>query len=133
MVAPDIYHLPLVLDFKLIFDYQYTSLIPWRSCDKGDYLLLYNTLYNFDWPCILNENSVESAVYNLTAVVSQAVNPVIPVVEPKNSTFYHWFSKKRRRNLRNINLKFIMFFFSFPSHYYKLVQRCSTFEAGRPH
>lgn len=43
---------------------------------------------NIDWLYILNENSVESTVYNLMAVAS----PVILFVEHRKSTFSHWFS-----------------------------------------
>jgi hypothetical protein len=39
-----------------------------------DYLLLYNTLLNSDWSSIYNKNSVNSAVWNLTAIVSEATN-----------------------------------------------------------
>lgn len=43
MVAPDNYHPPLHIDFKLTFDCQLTFQTPQRSHSQGDYLLLYNT------------------------------------------------------------------------------------------
>jgi hypothetical protein len=79
MVASDKYHRTLVLGFRLIFDRQYASLIPRRNYDKRDSLLLYDTLYNSDRSCILNENSVDSA-----AAVSEAINLAIPFVKSKN-------------------------------------------------
>jgi hypothetical protein len=93
VVAPDNYHPPLNLDFKVTLDSQPIFLNPLRSYGQGDYLLLYNTLSNYDWSCVLNENSVDSAVYNFTASVSETINETIPFVKPKNSAFPHWFSK----------------------------------------
>jgi hypothetical protein len=93
MVIPDNYHAPLNLDFKLTFDCQPTFLNPQCKYDQGDYLLLYNTLSTCDWSCFLNKSSVDSAVYNFTASVSEAINEAIPSVKPKSSTFPHWFSK----------------------------------------
>jgi hypothetical protein len=69
IVTLDNYHPPLV-DFKLIFDCKPTPLTPRHSYTKGDYLLLYNTLSNCDWSCVLNETSINSAVYKITACVS---------------------------------------------------------------
>jgi hypothetical protein len=93
VVAPDNYHPPLNLDFKLTLDSQLTFLTPRRNYGQGDYLSLYNTLSNYDWSCVLNENSVDSAVYNFTASVSETINETIPFVKPKNSSFCPWFSK----------------------------------------
>jgi hypothetical protein len=56
-------------------------------------LLLCNTLSNYDWSCVFNENSVDSAVYNFTASVSEAINETIPFVKSKSPSFPHWFSK----------------------------------------
>jgi hypothetical protein len=67
-------------------------LNPRHNYGQGDYFLLYNTLSNCDWSCVLNENSVDSAVYNLTAGVSETINEAITSVKPKSSTFPHWFS-----------------------------------------
>jgi hypothetical protein len=40
-----------------------------------------------------NDYSGDSAVYNLTANVSEAINLTIRSVKPKNSNFFHWFYK----------------------------------------
>jgi hypothetical protein len=42
---------------------------------------------------VLNKNSVNSAVFNVTVSKSDAINEAIPSVKPKISTFPHWFSK----------------------------------------
>jgi hypothetical protein len=44
---------------------------------------------------VLNEDCVESAVYNITSGtgVSEAINEAIPSVKPKSSTFSRGFSK----------------------------------------
>jgi hypothetical protein len=93
MVAADNYHLPVILDFKLTFHCQPTFLTLRHNYGQGDYLLLYNTLYNYDWSCVLNEDSVDSALCNFTASVSEAINEAIPFIKPKSSPFPHWFSK----------------------------------------
>jgi hypothetical protein len=58
MVAPNNYHLPLKLDFKLTLDCQSTFVSQRSNYCQGDYLLLHNTLSNCDWSCALNENFV---------------------------------------------------------------------------
>jgi hypothetical protein len=68
-------------------------LNPWRNYGRGDYLLLYNTLSDCDWSFVLNKNSVDSAVSNLTAGVSEATNKAIPSAKTGSSTFPQWFSK----------------------------------------
>jgi hypothetical protein len=66
-------------------------------------LLLCNTLYNYDWSCVLNENSVDSAVYNFTASMSEGINKAILSVKSKRFSFPHWFSKFFYTTLRNLN------------------------------
>jgi hypothetical protein len=68
-------------------------MTPQHNYGQGDYLVLYNTLSDCDWSCVLNLNSVDSAVYNLTASVSETINETIPSVKPKWSTFLLGFSK----------------------------------------
>jgi hypothetical protein len=97
MVSPDKYHPPLLLDFQLMLDYSYLLSTSRRLYGRGDYLLLYNTLLNSNWSCVYNENSVDSAVLNLTATVSEAINQAIPFVKYRNSSFPHWFSSTLRR------------------------------------
>jgi hypothetical protein len=67
-------------------------MTPQRSYKRGDYLLLYTTSSTYDWSCVLNENSVDSAVHNLTARVSEAINEAIPSLITNSSTFPRWFS-----------------------------------------
>jgi hypothetical protein len=116
VVAPNNYHPPLNLDSKFTLDFQLTFLTPRRNYGQPDYLLLYNTLSNYDCSCVLNENSVDSAVYNVTASMSETINETIPFAKPKNSSFPHWFSKsliyyimKKISFLRNRNLNPFLF------------------------
>jgi hypothetical protein len=92
LIAPDNYRPPPHLNFKLTVDFQPAITTPQRSYKHGDYLLIYTTLSNCDWSCVLNENSVDSAVHRLTARVSEAINEVIPSLITNSSTFPHWFS-----------------------------------------
>jgi hypothetical protein len=92
MVAPDNYHPPLHLNLKLTVDFQPAVMTPQLSYKRGDYLLLYATFSNCDWSCVLNENSVHSAVHDLTARVTEAINEAIPSLIPNSSTFPRWFS-----------------------------------------
>jgi hypothetical protein len=108
MVSPDKYHPPLLLDFQLMLDYSYLLSTSRRLYGRGDYLLLYNTLLSSNWSCVYNENSVDFAVLNLTATVSEAINQAIPFVKYRNSSFPYWFSSTLRRktnileDIRNI-------------------------------
>jgi hypothetical protein len=53
-----------------------------------DYLLLHNVLCHSDWSCVLNENSVDSAVNNLTAIVREDLNVTYnPKILPFHSGF----------------------------------------------
>jgi hypothetical protein len=70
----------------------YLPSTPRRLYGRGDYLLLYNTLLNSDWSCVYSENSDDSAVLNLTAIVSEAINQATLFVKHRNFSFPHWFS-----------------------------------------
>jgi hypothetical protein len=60
---------------------------------KGvDCLLLFNIFRHADSSCVPNENSVDSAVNNPTAIAREAINLVIPYIKSNNSFFPHWFS-----------------------------------------
>jgi hypothetical protein len=61
VVTPDKYHPPL-LDFNLTLDSLRVSLTPHCSYAQSDYLLLLNVLHHSGWFCVLNENSIDSAV-----------------------------------------------------------------------
>jgi hypothetical protein len=103
MVAPDNYHPRLHLNLKLTVDLQMAIMTPQRSYKHGDYLLLYTTLSNCDWSCVLNENSVDSAVHNLTGRVSEAINEAIPYLILNSSTFPHWFSSSLKYYIKKKN------------------------------
>jgi hypothetical protein len=86
MVSLDKYHPPLLLDFQLMLAYSYLLSMP-HLYGQGDYLLLYNTLLDSDWSCVHNENSLNSAILNLTAIVFEAINHAIVFVKCRNSAF----------------------------------------------
>jgi hypothetical protein len=73
-------------------------------------LLLYNVLRHSDWYFVSNVNCDDSAVYNRTAILREAINLAIPYVRSKNPTFPHWFSnslkcyiKKKNKYFRRYN------------------------------
>jgi hypothetical protein len=102
-----------------------TFLNPQRKYGQGDYLLLYNTSSKCDWSCALNENSVDSSVYNFTASVSEATNEAILSVKPKSSTVPHWFSKSLIYYIKKLNqflCKKSKYDFSIFSYYRKQVK-----------
>jgi hypothetical protein len=106
MVSSDKYHPPLLLDFHLMLDYSYLLSTPRRLYGRGDYLLLYNTLFRSDWPCVYNEKSVNSAVLNLTAIVAEAINQANPFVKYRKSSLPHWFYSNLKHYIKNKNQYF---------------------------
>jgi hypothetical protein len=101
------YHPPLHLNLKLTVDCQPAIMTPQRTYKHGDYLLLYTTLSNCDWSCVLNENSIDSAVHSLTARMSEAMNEAIPSLIPNSSTFPHWFSTSLKYYIKKKNHFFL--------------------------
>jgi hypothetical protein len=79
----DKYHPPLLLDFDLSLKCHRVSLTPRRSYAQGDYLLLCNGLRHSDWFYIRNENSLDPAVNNLTAIVREDINIALPYIKSK--------------------------------------------------
>jgi hypothetical protein len=69
-------------------------------------LLLCIALRRPDWSCVLNENSVDSAVNNLTAIIREAINLAISHRKSKNSTFHHWFSNSLKYYIKKKNQHF---------------------------
>jgi hypothetical protein len=61
------------------------------------------TLSNCECSCVLNENSVDSAVHNLTARVSETVNEAILSLMPNGSTFPHWLSSSLKYYIKKKN------------------------------
>jgi hypothetical protein len=82
-------------------------------------LLLYDSLLDSDWSCVLHENSVDSAVNNLTATVSKAIDLAIPFVKANISTYPHWFSKLPKYYIKK-NQFFKKFKKSKSNHHYSL-------------
>jgi hypothetical protein len=98
MIASDNYHPPLSLDFKLTNECQHTFLTPRCSNGRLDCLkmtafclLFCDTLSSSDWSYFLYENYVDSAVYDLIASMSKAVNEAIPSVQLKVQPFLTHF------------------------------------------
>jgi hypothetical protein len=83
VVNPDRYHPPLNLDLELIFDFLRIPLSPQHNFAQGDYLLLYNVLTHVDWSRVLNDNSVDFAVNNLTDIIREAINLAVPYKRKK--------------------------------------------------
>jgi hypothetical protein len=81
-------------------------------------MLLYNILRQSDWSCVLNENSVDAAINNLTARVCKAMNLAIPYVRPKNSSFPPWFSKLLKFYIKKNNQYFRKYKKSKFDHHY---------------
>jgi hypothetical protein len=83
---------------------------PQRNYSQGDNLLLYDT-FICDGSCVFNENSVCSAVYNLTANVLKVINRATTSVEPKVKHFVTGFpilefvtSRRKICVLRNLRI-----------------------------
>jgi hypothetical protein len=106
VVTPDKYHPPLLLGFNLTLGCHRISLSPHRTYAQGDCLLHYNDLHHCDWSCVLNENSVDSAVNYLTAILREAIKLAIPHRKSKNSTFPHWFSDSLKYCIKKKNQRF---------------------------
>jgi hypothetical protein len=124
VATPDKYHPPLLLDFNLALGCYHVSLTPHLSYPQCDCLLLCNVLRHPDWSCGLNENSVDSAVNTLPAIVQLA----IPYIKSKNSTFPCWFSnslkyyiKKKINSSEDIRNQNLVTNSAFP-YYRKLVE-----------
>jgi hypothetical protein len=64
------------------------------SCDYAhtDYFLLYRYLSSYDWSCVYNQSSTDSAVNKLNSVVTDALNLAIPNKLSRKSKFSCWFS-----------------------------------------
>jgi hypothetical protein len=78
---------------------------------------------------VYNENYVDSAVLNLTAIVSEAINQATPFVKYRNSSFPHWFFstlkyyiKKKNQHFRRYEKSKSAEHYTSFSHYRKLVK-----------
>jgi hypothetical protein len=84
MVIPDSYHPSILQDSKLTLEYNHTSRTPHRNCVQDDSFLLYNSLLASCWLGVLNENSIDSAVHQLTSALTEAMSLAIPFVKCSN-------------------------------------------------
>jgi hypothetical protein len=114
-----------------------------RSYAQGDYLLLYNVLRNSEKSCVLNKNSVDSAVNNLTGIVRESINVAISYTKSKNCTFPHWFSNSLKYYINTKNQNFRRYKKPKCDHHYgvflimadwlKLLLRQTGFVGWNPH
>jgi hypothetical protein len=63
-----------------------------RDYAHTDYFLLYSYLSSYDWSCVYNQSSMDSAVNRLKSVVTDALNLAIPNKFSRKSKFPCWFS-----------------------------------------
>lgn len=56
-------------------------------------MLLQGTLSDCDWPCVLNETSVKSAVHHLAVVALDAVKEAVSFVKTKTYISPHCISE----------------------------------------
>jgi hypothetical protein len=94
VVTPDKYHPPLYLELELTLDARRIRRIA---------IPLYLLLSQVNWSCVLNDNSVDSAV---TDIVREAINLAVPYKKRKNTTFPHWFSKSLMYYIKKKNQYF---------------------------
>jgi hypothetical protein len=93
LVEPDALHPSLVIDLSstvVSSDSQPTRLS--RNYARADYVLLYRYLSSYDWSCVYNQSSTDSAVNQLKSVVTDALNFDIPNKVSRKSKFPCWFS-----------------------------------------
>jgi hypothetical protein len=104
IIKHDTYHPPMVIGITLplvspteICEFSYRKYI------SGDYILLYNILYNYDWSCVYCTSSVDAAVASLSAVVLDAMDQAIPCGYITKSKFPRWFTSSLRYYIRKKN------------------------------
>jgi hypothetical protein len=73
LVEPDVLHPSLVIDLRSIFlsSHSQPSRLS-RDYARVDYVLLYRYLSSYDWSCLYNQSSTDSAVDQLKSVVTDA-------------------------------------------------------------
>jgi hypothetical protein len=93
IIKPDNYHPPMVIDVSLpLVSPTQNGPFDYFKYDSGDYALLYNILSSHDWSCVYDASSIDSAVFNLTEAVQDAMEQAIPRIHISKSKFPHWFS-----------------------------------------
>jgi hypothetical protein len=78
VVQPDNFHPPFIIDCIMpVRRIKQNCNILHKRFSAGNYAVLYNALYNYDWSSLYNETSVDSAVDRLNFAVTQAINILI--------------------------------------------------------
>jgi hypothetical protein len=107
LVEPDAIHPSLVNDLRSIFLSTHSQLSRLsRDYARVDYELLYKYLSSYDWSCLYNQSSTDSAVDQLKSVVTDALNLAIPNKHSRKSKFPCWFSGTLKHD---INKKITVF------------------------
>jgi hypothetical protein len=78
LVEPDTFHPSLVIDLSIFLPSYTQSHRLFRNYALGDYVSFYNYLSPYDWSCVYNQSSTDSAVSQLNSVVTEALKLVIP-------------------------------------------------------
>ncbi|PNF19791.1 hypothetical protein B7P43_G14658 [Cryptotermes secundus] len=93
LVHPDPFHPPFIIDCKIPLRQSNQNFsTPCKLYSAGDYALLYNALFTYDWSALYNETSVDAAVDQLNIAVMQAINLAVPSGWVKKRKYPIWFS-----------------------------------------
>jgi hypothetical protein len=93
LVEPDVLHPSVVIDLSstIVSSRSQPTRLS-RDYARADYFLLYSYLSSYDWSCVYNQSSTDSAVNQLNSVVTDALNLAIPNKLSRKSKFPCWFS-----------------------------------------
>jgi hypothetical protein len=89
LVDPDTFHPSLLIDLSIFFPSYSQSRRSFRNYAYGDYALLSTLLFWYDWSRVYR---VDTAVTQLNAAVSEAMDQVIPYKYSSMSKYSCWFS-----------------------------------------
>jgi hypothetical protein len=78
LVEPDTFHPSLVIDLSIFLPSFALSQRYFHNYAYGDYALLYTFLSCYDWSCVYRESFVDTAVTQLNAAASEAMDLAIP-------------------------------------------------------
>jgi hypothetical protein len=79
LVHPDLPHPPFIIDCKIpLLQSNQNFNTTHKIYSAGDYALLYNALFTYNWSAIYNEMSVDAAVDRLNAAIMQAITSAVP-------------------------------------------------------
>jgi hypothetical protein len=110
LIEPDALHPSLVIDQRGVFltTHSQPSRLS-RDYARTDYELLYRYLSSYDWSCVYNQSSTDSAVDQLKSVVTDALNLAIPNKHSRKSKFPCWFSGTLKHYINKKNHYFRRF------------------------